>query len=300
MTEALQMNADLVITLLYKLWMPMLAWTFAAWSLWFFVQKHGTRHPVFRYHVLRVLILLLPIGLLAVAWIPSPFSKNDLANKIEATSPPANIAPTLPAPFLPNPVPPSIPQPDIQNPPINFSWRLVLDWGILCLTAFAVIFGLMRFVQLFREHYALSRFKEEVFHLPPDIEKAVIHSLELPQNIVLTHTKSIETPLTFGWPEAYIVLPTTLITDEEARRLAILHELCHIRHHDFLQQYLLRGLDAVFAINPMMRYLILQLEAERELIRDEEVVRHPDVSSYAYASNLYKLATTQDPLFITS
>ncbi|HCR49484.1 MAG TPA: hypothetical protein DIW24_07640, partial [Bacteroidetes bacterium] len=131
-------------------------------------------------------------------------------------------------------------------------------------------------------------------------EKALTHALEIPQNIVVTHTKSVETALTFGWPEAYIVLPTALITDAEALRLVTLHELCHIRHHDFLQQYLLRGLDAVFAINPMIRYLILHLEAERELVRDKEVACHPGVSPSIYATTLYKIATTQDNLRTTS
>ena len=105
-------------------------------------------------------------------------------------------------------------------------------------------------------------------------------------------TESISTPVTFGIFRPRILVPIGFAEwPEEDRKIAIRHELAHLRHRDGLWQLL----GAVTAVlhwpNPLVWLALRQMERDRELNADAQVVRS-GVSPQCYCDLLVRLASS--------
>lgn len=298
------MTEYLGITLLYKLWFPMVVWTILASTIVLLSRRTITLHPTIRYQVLWFVIGLLPTGLVAISIFPSPilYQNNLVLIPPDREFEKRIIHSATSIPFNPNqenylevaPIP-------IHQQSKTADWWHVLNGVSIGFAGLACLWAFLRIGRLIHEHLGLLRFRQSLSEVSIAWQKAALQSINLPYEVQITHSENLHSPITFGWPNPYIVLPTPLLEDQDGARIAILHELSHIRHHDFAQQYFLRFLDAIFAINPMMRYLILQLEIEREILRDQEVVHQSEIPVHVYAKTLYKLATSyQGKTFFTN
>lgn len=96
-------------------------------------------------------------------------------------------------------------------------------------------------------------------------------------------SQSIQTPLTFGYFKPIILLPVALVNNispKQAETL-ILHELTHIRTHDYLLNWFLVAAEAIFFFNPFVTGLCKKIRLEREKHCDLNVI------SFEYAPALY-------------
>jgi len=103
------------------------------------------------------------------------------------------------------------------------------------------------------------------------------------RKVILWLSSTIQTPVTFGFLRPVIVLPVALvnrISMEQAETL-ILHELTHIRTHDYLLNWFLVIMENAFFFNPFIRSLGKHIRLEREKNCDLSVL------AFSYSPALY-------------
>jgi len=109
------------------------------------------------------------------------------------------------------------------------------------------------------------------------------HQFGIKRKVKLWLSSSIHTPITFGFFKPVILLPVSLlnnITVQQAETL-ILHELTHIRTHDYLLNWFLIVAETVFFFNPFVTGLCKKIKLEREKNCDMRVI------AFEYTPALY-------------
>lgn len=89
---------------------------------------------------------------------------------------------------------------------------------------------------------------------------------------------------------AWIVLDPATLADRRLRRLALLHELQHLRQRDALWAWALAALQPFFLWTPLARRVRASLVAIEELACDAAVVRSGRVAARTYAAALLDVA----------
>ena len=121
--------------------------------------------------------------------------------------------------------------------------------------------------------------------------------MQVSKQLKLVHSERVNTPLSSGIFNHWIVLPTTLLETRQSSlfmKQILLHELAHIKRRDPLTASL-QALISVFLFwHPALRYAGKQIRFERELACDDWIIRFSkhetpaDIQSYA--SNLLSIA----------
>jgi hypothetical protein len=246
------------------------------------------RHPFFHYSVREILLLTLPVGLLmAGAWggerigpvakvqdtivvfvDPEPATSTTTASHaLSSGDAGETLAATQPSPTRPG-----------------------LYFWVGLLTAAAAGLTLMRLGQLAREVWALRRFRQALSPVSEKTKNQVIAPLEArcggsPGAVAYGVAPAGTMPATFGWVRPVVALPEDLFEREEALRMAIMHELVHVRRRDYLFRWVERVMDALFAVSPFTRYLVKEIGQYRELACDWEVAKETAAPG-AYAALL--------------
>ena len=95
---------------------------------------------------------------------------------------------------------------------------------------------------------------------------------------------ALPSPLTFGWWRGVVLLPASCLEDSDALRVALLHELVHLRRRDWLVLLLAQLVTALFWFHPLVHLLVRQLRTELEAACDDRVLRSgvaaPDYAGY--------------------
>jgi beta-lactamase regulating signal transducer with metallopeptidase domain len=88
-------------------------------------------------------------------------------------------------------------------------------------------------------------------------------------------SKLIDVPVTLGFLKPVILLPFAMaghLTTEQVEAILV-HELAHIRRHDFLLNLGVTLLEGLFFFNPFTRWFIADLKKEREYCCDDLVLQ---------------------------
>lgn len=102
-------------------------------------------------------------------------------------------------------------------------------------------------------------------------------------------------PLTFGFFRPIILLPADASEwPATLRRHVVLHEIAHIRRHDFAAQLFARCVLALFWWQPLAWHAWRRLMAEREIAADDLVLNR-GVRPSEYAQNLLSVAAAFPP-----
>jgi beta-lactamase regulating signal transducer with metallopeptidase domain len=99
-------------------------------------------------------------------------------------------------------------------------------------------------------------------------------------------TAAVVVPLVVGWLKPVILLPLGVLAQLPAEQVeaVLLHELAHIRRHDFLVNLLQSVVETVFFYHPAVRSISRRIREERELVCDDlsvEWCRNPVVYAEA-------------------
>src|SRR5436190_5655001 len=200
----------------------------------------------------------------------------------------------------PKPAPPVVPTAHATIPPTSAAgetepvrWRLTPDWTTLVVPVWlsgvgAVLIllavGMARIMWLDR----VTRPVEDEAWLVLVDELSL--KLGLTRHIRLLQATGPAMPMTWGIRRPAILLPAEADSwTAERRRDVLLHELAHVKRHDFLIQLVAGVACAVYWFHPMVWLAATRLREERERACDDHVLRAGATPS-AYASHLLEIA----------
>ena len=114
--------------------------------------------------------------------------------------------------------------------------------------------------------------------------------LGLARHVRVLQASGPSMPMTWGIRRPTILLPSEADTwTVERRRDVLLHELAHVKRHDFLIQLIARVACAVYWFHPLVWLAATRLREERERACDDHVLRAGATPS-AYATHLLEIA----------
>lgn len=118
-----------------------------------------------------------------------------------------------------------------------------------------------------------------------------VNYLGIKKKVMLWTSDLVESPLTVGFFKPIILIPTALINNLTTRQVEaiILHELEHIRRHDYLVNFISQLIGAILYFNPFVKYLIQIQTTEREKTADQQVLQF-EYSNQMYATTLLNIA----------
>src|SRR5216117_3976695 len=200
----------------------------------------------------------------------------------------------------PKPAPPVVPTAHATMPPTSAAgetepvrWRLTPDWTTLVVPVWlsgvgAVLIllavGMARIMWLDR---ATRPVEDEAWLILVD-ELAL--ELGLTRHVRLLQATAPAMPMTWGIRRPAILLPAEADSwTAERRRDVLLHELAHVKRHDFLIQLIARIACAVYWFHPMVWLAATRLREERERACDDHVLRAGATPS-VYATHLLEIA----------
>ena len=106
----------------------------------------------------------------------------------------------------------------------------------------------------------------------------------------------VQTPVTIGFIRPVILLPIAAVSQLDTAQVEaiLLHELAHIRRHDYLLNFLVRLIQTLLYFNPFVRAFARIIESEREKSCDEMVIQF-QYNAHQYASALLELERAAVP-----
>jgi bla regulator protein blaR1 len=117
--------------------------------------------------------------------------------------------------------------------------------------------------------------------------------LNIDRIVALGQTERIQTPLVIGYFKPIVLVPVGMLTglSPEQIETIFIHELAHIRRHDYLVNLIQSFIEAFFFFNPFMWMLSGIIRREREYCCDDTVIsKHGSSLAYAHAlTNLESL-----------
>ncbi len=252
------------------LWLPMLAWT-AFWLLMEGVlYLRRDLHPAKRYRAYQAVLMSLPIGLV-VALVADAASLIPVSPVYVILDRPAVI---VAAPAIAEAV-------DVAGSGWRPSLSLILVIGVILTTLAALV----QTARLAVDAVALNRFRRSL--LGSDFEASTAQVDGARGVVEVIETADVAVPMTFGLLRPIVVIPASL--KERDRRLALAHELVHVRQYDYLAQWLESFVAAIFAIHPAVHILRRRCDLLREMSCDAALLGDPSVNPRSYADLLFRL-----------
>jgi beta-lactamase regulating signal transducer with metallopeptidase domain len=187
---------------------------------------------------------------------------------------------------------------------------LTVDHGVGLVTGAAVAYAAWHLLQLAGDGWAFLRFRRDVPTRPApalqDFVDRCARRLGVRRSVQVRATDADVVPLTWGTWRPTLVLPSHMLPASKpssspaggrdasevskALRLAVTHELVHIRRFDVLADLLERAVAAAFAFHPAVPRLRRSVARYREQACDAAVLGHAPTDRRTYATLLLRLA----------
>jgi beta-lactamase regulating signal transducer with metallopeptidase domain len=114
------------------------------------------------------------------------------------------------------------------------------------------------------------------------------------RKVSIWYSNNIHSPMTFGFWKPVILLPVALVNQlsiQQAESLVI-HELTHIKNNDYILNWLLITIEAIYFFNPFVKIVAQKIKLEREKNCDLQVLQF-DYPPIGYAETLLQAAMQQ-------
>jgi len=124
----------------------------------------------------------------------------------------------------------------------------------------------------------------------PDRLKELSHQLGINSVVRLAESARIQAPLVLGYIKPIILLPAGMIAGLSTQQveMVLVHELMHIKRHDYLVNVLQIIVESLFFFNPFVWMLSENIRKEREHCCDDAVIQHQG-NAFVYAATLARL-----------
>lgn len=121
---------------------------------------------------------------------------------------------------------------------------------------------------------------------------ALTTKVGLSRNVALLLSKKTDVPMAIGWLKPVVLIPFSMLSGLTPQQLdmLLLHELAHIRRHDYLVNFLQTLVEILLFFHPAVSWVSKQMRNEREYCSDDIAVQHCG-SSLAYAHTLADTAS---------
>lgn len=119
----------------------------------------------------------------------------------------------------------------------------------------------------------LARFNELATQLKLTIKPKLLISLK------------VDVPMAIGWLKPVVLIPATMVSGLNTAQLEmlILHELAHIRRHDYIVNFIQTFVEILLFFHPGVLWVSKQMRNEREYCSDDIAVQHcGDAVAYAH------------------
>jgi beta-lactamase regulating signal transducer with metallopeptidase domain len=152
---------------------------------------------------------------------------------------------------------------------------------------------LIRYLYHYRQSRQLTR--HGLSKLPSELRvfvSATSNRMGIRSTVSAWLSSKVDVPLTLGHLKPVILLPVAMVnhlTPQQVEAILV-HELAHIRRHDYLLHLAVTALEGFFFFNPFARLLIRQVKKERENCCDDLVLQFR-YDRHSYVSALLSLAT---------
>lgn len=186
----------------------------------------------------------------------------------------------------PAPVPAATPPALYEDPATVAGPGQVLLWVVMLWLTGAVVF----WVRLAGGWVVAARMRSMLVRSAPQEWQATL--TELGVRIGLSHpvrlliSALVQVPMVVGWLRPVVLVPVGALAGLPAEHLEalLLHELAHIRRHDYLVNILQSIAEALLFYHPVVWWVSGHIRAERELCCDDLVVAvSGDALTYAHA-----------------
>lgn len=173
----------------------------------------------------------------------------------------------------------------IASPGMGIGELLAFVWAAgAALVALSIVVGRLRIRWIARGSQALDR--GEIAALATEL----CGRLGISRRVSVRLCPERVMPMVWGVVRPVILLPATATRwSPELRRDVLLHELAHVRRHDYLNQLVARLACAVHWFNPLAWLAARRLRAERERACDDQVLG-TGASACDYAEHLITVA----------
>jgi TonB family protein len=104
----------------------------------------------------------------------------------------------------------------------------------------------------------------------------------VPKLLISLH---VGVPMVIGWLKPVVLLPASMVTglNNAQLEMLLLHELAHIRRHDYLVNFFQTLVEILFFFHPSIHWISRQMRNEREYCSDDIAVKHcGDAIAYAH------------------
>jgi beta-lactamase regulating signal transducer with metallopeptidase domain len=137
---------------------------------------------------------------------------------------------------------------------------------------------------------SLRRASTPVGHAWQQRLDALVQQLDIHRVVTLASSVRLQAPVVLGYIKPVILVPAGMLAglSMEQVETILLHELAHIRRHDYLANLAQMLVEALYFFNPCIWALSAQVRIEREHCCDDAVV-HYGGNARAYATALVQL-----------
>jgi TonB family protein len=260
---------SLSLTLLHFMWQGLLVAAVLKSALLIF----NNNKPQLRYALSSLAMfvnLLLPIITFSIIYLTESTTTNTLASSLALSDLIEEL--NQPNPFF------------SYKEFISLLPSLLPYIAILWLTSIAILAS-----QLLLEIYNVNNLPHQNTILPS--KKLQIRFNELTQKINLTIkpklliSLKVDVPMAIGWLKPVVLLPVSMVSGLNTAQLdmLILHELAHIRRHDYLVNFFQTLVEILLFFHPAVHWVSKQMRNEREYCSDDVAVQHcGDAVAYAH------------------
>ena len=184
------------------------------------------------------------------------------------------------------------------DPSVAPSSAAAVDWGfwIACVWAVGVAVVLASVVLGRFRVWWIARRATAIDHGEiPALATALCGEMSISRRVSVRLSPARVMPMVWGVTRPVVLLPAEAAAwSSELRRDVLLHELAHVRRHDYLNQLVARFACAVHWFNPLVWIAARRLRAEREQACDDHVLG-TGASACDYADHLVAVARDMLP-----
>lgn len=116
-------------------------------------------------------------------------------------------------------------------------------------------------------------------------------SLQLRRKIKFLQSQMVEMPVVIGWLKPVVLIPASAFLQISPKELEtiLIHELIHIKRHDYLINLVQSFAEILFFFHPCVWWISAHIRAEREFAVDEFVAQMFETERFIYAKALANL-----------
>ena len=155
----------------------------------------------------------------------------------------------------------------------------------LMVQAIRLVGGFMHVQQIRKQKNLLTD------HLWSAKAQELVQKLKIAKKVSLFFSEHVQIPLTIGHLKPIIIFPIALINnlDNDQVEAILLHELAHIKRHDYLLNIMQCVMETILCFNPFVWLISKTIREQREFCCDDMVIDE-DCNNYAYSRALLVIA----------